>query len=66
MIWGKSSSRNLSTILSAFELLSALAEYVCEMLDKARAWTVQKRTFDFSQKLIKTPSGDFEQVSEDF
>ena len=36
MIWGKSSSRNLSTILSAFELLSALAEYVCEMLDKAR------------------------------
>ena len=36
-----------------------------------RAWTVhgranQEGTFDFSQNSIKTPSGDFKQVSEEF
>ena len=29
--WGNMASRNLSTILSAFELLSALADYICHM-----------------------------------
>ena len=31
-----------------------------------RTWTVEKRTYDFSQDLIKTPSGDFKQLSEEF
>ena len=33
-----------------------------------RAWTAQnkKGTFDFSQNFIKSPSGDFKQVSEEF
>ena len=30
-----------------------------------RTWTVQKRTY-FSQNLIKTPSGNFKQVPEEF
>ena len=30
------------------------------------AWTVKKGTFDFSQTLTKTTSGDFKQVSGEF
>ena len=30
-----------------------------------RAWTVES-IFDSSQKLVKTPPGDFKQVSEEF
>ena len=32
-----------------------------------RGWTVQKKgTFDFSENLIRTPSGNFNQVFEEF
>ena len=58
-LWGKAAIRNLSTILSAFELLSALSEYICEMLPKVlmleKSREVVRHLCFYIQNSIKRP-----------
>ena len=54
--------------IETIALLNGVADGINDKWVTTRAWSVQnkKEASIFSQNLIKTPSGDFEQVSEEF
>ena len=56
----------LHTCISRNSFRPELSKNSEDTPDIKRAWTVEKGTFDFSQNIIRTPSGDFRQVSEEF